>query len=511
MPLSARNSFDVFKFVALVPVDIFTCFADDDTFISLGTEYYFAFPKNLESLPSLGFADPNLRVKASSNDMSTANVGVYDRSGDVLYLNGFGEVDIDIDNELMSIVERDKGLRLDSGGKGVSVVAFSEEFTSADTFLVLPPVYLPDINYEYFAVSVDKSENETTYGSAILIVASEDNTNITLIPTADLVNISIAQDITGSGESGERLYVVLGKMDTLYISSLDNLSGTRVVANKPITFISGHECGTVPTGESFCDHLFEQIPPTTTWGKEFYTVPLSARNSFDVFKFVASTDDTSITGVCGPINTTMSYFISTAGDILSLRVSSTQFCSFASSNPVLLVQFAVATSVDNVNADPFMLIVPPSEQYRNDYYIPTFQSRYGDLSHFVNIAIKANFDRNVLRLNGDPIAGTWTRIFCQENNENPCAHGIQMSINQSNGSYILSSQQPDASFGVTVYSFGIRVGQGHVGGLKQQPVTCELLNILCYTTFYLVCSKWKERHISIYVHSCVMLLRCVVV
>ena len=39
-------------------------------------------------------------------------------------------------------------------GEALSVVALAEEFTSVDSFKVLPCVYLPDSGYEYYAVSV---------------------------------------------------------------------------------------------------------------------------------------------------------------------------------------------------------------------------------------------------------------------------------------------------------------------------------------------------------------------
>ena len=450
------------------------CFAADEAFTSLGTEYYFAFPKNLESLPSIAFAPPNLRFKVLTDENTSTDIEVFTSlSEETLHFTAPTEIEVDIGNELTSIAERNKGLKIISGGNGVSVVALSEEYTSADTFLLLPPVYIPGINYEYYAVSVERAENETVHKSAVLIVATEDDTYITLIPTAD-VNIASAPNISGSGDIGEPIYVTLKQMDTLYVTSLENLSGTRAVANKPITFISGHECGTLPTGESFCDQMFEQISPTTTWGKEFYTVPLGARQSFDIFMFVASANDTVITRVCNLNRIT--YNIPKAGDVISLNVTSQEFCSFTSNNPVLLVQFAVATTIDNVTADPFMMVVPPFEQYRKDYLIPTFESRYGDLTSFVNIVIKAVFDRTALRFNGSPIEDEWTNISCDGDVMVPCAYGIQLNIGATGESQnTLSTEQPDATFGVTVYSFGTRVGQGHVGGLNQLPVTCKLL------------------------------------
>ena len=445
------------------------CSTANESFTSLGTEFYVAFPNNLEFQPLI--SDANLRLKIATSEKDPVNFEVSTRTDeDQHYLTSLGQsAEVKVNNELKlsSITERDKGILIRSDNN-VSVVALSEEFTSADMFLVLPPIYLPD-QYEYYAVSVEKEVNQTTHKSAILIVASEDDTSITLTLSQN-VNVSSAPDIEGSGVAGEPMFVTLEKMDTLYITSLENLSGSRVVANKPITFISGHECGNLPAGEDFCDQMFEQIPPTSTWGKEFYTAPLRSRQSFDTLLFVASEDSTTVTGVCSPPNVTSTLEISSAGGIASLNVPSTLFCSFVSNKPVLVVQFAVAASVDNASADPFMMIVPPVEQYRNEYLVSTFQTETATTeNYFINIVIKAESDQDSVLLNGSAIFEPWTEIPCDEEMQRPCAYGVQININISNSTYVLSHIRGE-SFGATVYSFGARVGQGYVAGMNQKPL-----------------------------------------
>lgn len=380
------------------------------------------------------------------------------------------EVNIPIEQKLGNITERNKGIRIKAPDRyGVSVVAMSEEVTSADMFLVLPPVYLPD-QYEYYAVSVEEVMDELdqlVHMSAFLIVASEDDTSIVVTLTRN-VNISSAADISGSGNVGEPMFITLNEKDTLYITSLEDLSGSRVVANKPITFISGHECGNLPTDMKFCDQMFEQIPPTSTWGKKFYTAPLSSRQSFDHYKVVASENDTTVSSACSLPIVRMG-----AGDVISFNVPSERFCSFTSNKPVLLVQFAVATTVDNASADPFMMIIPPIEQYRDEYLVTTFRTKSFPEKYFVNIVIEAEFDRELVLLNGFNIAETWTEIPCEGDEPRTCAYGVQVNVNVSDGALLLSHKFPNVPFGVTVYSFGIRVGQGYVAGLNQKPVACK--------------------------------------
>ena len=96
--------------------------------------------------------------------------------------------------------------------------------------------------------------------------------------------------------------------------------------------------------------MIEQIPPTATWGKEYFTVPLKSREDFDVFIILASEDDTVVTRVCSPGTTHSVFNITNAGGFVSMNISSEQYCSFTSNKPVLLVQFAVASDVDKVDA-----------------------------------------------------------------------------------------------------------------------------------------------------------------
>lgn len=484
---------------------LYICYTAEEAFTSLGTEFYVAFPNNLELTPALSKANLRLRIATHEEDPVTITVQDVSRRPEEYITNRekSAEVEVDIKQKLRTISERSKGLKVESvNKKGVSVVALSEERTSGDLFLVLPPVYLPD-HYEYYAVSVEEVMDEPIHMSAFLIVATDNNTSIRITPTQN-VNISSAADITGSGIVGVPMLVTLNEMDTLYIFSLNDLSGSKVVSNKPITFISGHECGNLPATMEFCDQMFEQIPPTSTWGMEFFTAPLVSRENFDHYKFVSSEDNTSIKTVC---DASREIQMQRAGDVISFDVSSDTFCSFSSNKPVLLVQFAVATTVDNVSADPFMMLIPPVKQYRNEYLITTFETKTPSTEeYFLNIVIKDDSDRNGVLLNGRAITDTWSPISCEGNNQMACAYGVQLSINVSDGAQTVSHDSSDVAFGVTVYSFGVRVGQGYAAGLNQKPVTCK-----CNETSTMCSSEenlfrnfgWVSRHLHVHLYQCV--------
>ena len=290
----------------------------EEAFVSEGNTFYLGFFSNF--FPGRFFSRADIRLLVGVNEGQGVRFTVEARGQETTYTTSGGlptEIDLNTDLRLSSIRTRDKGIFVRSlQGETLSVVALAEEFTSIDTFKVLPCVYLPDFGYEYYAVSVpilrvpidyddptDEQEFSDPLGnSAIVMVASEDDTIITLNLT-QTVDISAAEDLinqigASTIQNGRLETLVLNRMQTLYISSLDDLTGSRVVSDKPIAFISGHECGTLPNNFLFCDQLVEQIPPTSTWGRRFITTSIATRTQYDVLKVVASRDGTVFNGQC---------------------------------------------------------------------------------------------------------------------------------------------------------------------------------------------------------------------
>ena len=71
--------------------------------------------------------------------------------------------------------------------------------------------------------------------------------------------------------------------------TIEDLTGTFIQSNKPISVFVGHRCGQVPSGVEHCNYVVEQIPPDVTWGKKFFTVPLGLRKSGERYKIATST------------------------------------------------------------------------------------------------------------------------------------------------------------------------------------------------------------------------------
>ena len=459
-----------------------------EEFCSEGSKYYMAFFDNLEVIPILSRAKTMLQV--NNIDSITENVLI-------TYESGKQEMKLDAgsshvfalptDIRLQDNGKTDRGVCIQSEeGAKLLVTADGSEFTSSDTFQLLPCVYLPSI-YEYYAVSVaiddrvvfdpDGEEiiSQLQGNSVLAIVASEVNTQVTIITS---------QYVSGNDtRPGTEQTIILNEKESFLVSRPQDLTGSRVIANKPVSVFSGHECGNMPSDLGFCDHMVEQIPPTATWGKEFFAISFMGRPE-DQFKAVSSRENNNIAWTCTNLTTTSIISderdLPTAGSSVEFSIERNHFCRFTSRFPVLLVQFSIGGSMDvgSFVADPSMTIIPPVGQYRNSYMLNYFQgSRF--VEYFVNIILLSNGD-NVLTqdtlLNGNTIEESWTEFQCEDENGATftCAYGVQIKLPIETEIVSLSHNSPDAQVMGIVYSVDYRTGQATFSGMTQKPIACKL-------------------------------------
>ena len=376
----------------------------------------------------------------------------------------------------------------------LSVVAYVEEFISSDTYKVLPCILLPVETYEYYAVSVpiakipvydyddgtgNNEEFEEPQGnSAIVIVTSERETflNITLTQTVEITAEDLLLQIPeGKFEVGRPVTVKLpNQAQTLYIASENDLTGSRVMSDKPISFISGHECGNIPEGINYCDQLVEQIPPTATWGKTFILRTIAGRTAYDIIKVLASQDNTDVTVSCTNIPLQTSSI--SKGEFKDVNVSSNTSCFFSSTRPILLVQFSVASNIDGVfQGDPLMVVIPPIEQYRSSYSISILSPSLTSFPvlreqlNFINIMVPVGVDPSGIRLNDSDLSDVmFTSTPCGGNIEGSCGSTALVPVPEGQSS--LTHTDPSATFGAIVYWLAFRVGSGYFAGMTQKPI-----------------------------------------
>ena len=373
-----------------------------------------------------------------------------------------------------------KGIRIKAQGKRrIAVFGQHEEVGSNDAYLALPVISRPPgSSYEYIVASVFgfSGSAQKAKDSVVLIIGTENDTMIILEPST-VIHHSYA--ILSNGKfvpeaPVDTRTITIQRFQTFYIQVHgEDMSGTRIIANKPISVFSGHECASIPFNSQPCDMLIEQIAPIDTWGIEVVTIPLKTRSA-DVIKVFALQDSTTVNVTHTDINSGMvtsdPSFILNRNQFRQLVIS--DFSLIQSNNPIGVFQFSRSYTTDNVIiSDPFMLSVPSCEQYRDSYSVapaPFDPSIKGTAAgrvayvNYTNIAVPAEyFSTNMITVNNNPVNATEFSPIRRADNS-IWGYGAQLLLD--GGAQIIKHQDPNATMSVTMYGFSKRMSWGCTGG-----------------------------------------------
>ena len=263
-------------------------------------------------------------------------------------------------------------------------------------------------------------------------------------------------------------------METYLYGSLHDLTGTKAISNKPISFFSGHECMYVPTNVTHCDHLIQQLPDTSTWGTHFLSASFAGRDSGEIYRVLASQPSTTVTFTCSTLSQSSTYTLPSAGSWVEITTLDDSFCSIVSNNPVLLAQFALGGTIDGLG-DPFMVVVPAIDQYSNNYVIPSFhQFSQNYISIFVS---PEHYQPKDIYVDGVSLqTSTWTAIYCPSNTA--CGYSAYVSL--AAGDHRIYHTNKQATIGVIVYGFKRDVSYGYLGGLRPAIMQGTLYGSMVY-------------------------------
>ena len=381
-----------------------------------------------------------------------------------------------------------KGIHIKAkNGRKIVLFGQNEQVASNDAYLALPVVTLPGKrSYEYIVASVygDSGTISQAKDSVALIVGTVNDTEVIIDPSVVIRNgfapaETAYQFIPGAHVSLNT--ITIQRFQTFYLQVRGgDISGTRIVVNKPISVFSGHECANVPLKSEPCDMLIEQIPSTDTWGSEVITVPLITKKGGDIIKVIASQDATTVnvtrTNIDDDMVTRDPSFILNAGQFKELLIK--EFSLIQSDHPIGVFQIGKSYTADNViMSDPLMLFVPPYEQYHSSYAVATapFEpSLTKDVNgrvayvNYTNIAVPVEFfNASLIIINNRPVNASDFKPI-RRADDSIWGYGAQLLLDQ--GAQIIKHEDPNAVLSVTLYGFSNQQSWGCVGGVGLAPV-----------------------------------------
>ena len=259
---------------------------------------------------------------------------------------------------------------------------------------------------------------------------------------------------------GIKYRVRMNRLQNVYIFSCDDLSGTKMITDKPVSVFSGHQCGNVPWNVHYCNYLIEHIPPTALWGTVHYITPLASRMSYTI-KILATHDTTNINIYC---NNTRNFYSINEGGYINQTLLMQEYCVIHSTKKVLVVQFAHGEGVRSAVGDPTMTLVPSTNQYMNKFDFSTLSN--SSFNHYISIIVMAQYYQpNMIYLIVDGITrsvGTQQWVPIQVNSTTE-AYATQVNIPV--GITTIYHSDPTSQLTVIVYGFAQGDGYGHIGGI----------------------------------------------
>lgn len=250
----------------------------------------------------------------------------------------------------------------------VPVVAYQiNPFGGGSAAVTAGSLLLPTSAWDVEYIAVNVTPQGIAGSPSMNIVAKEDGTTVTLTPNA-AVN---GGNGIPAGAAGQPMNIVLNKGQHAQITQNAELTGSTVIADKPIGFMAGQPCMNMPTSTAFCDHGEQMIPPVRALGSQYVGVMYRARNAAETSTFwriVGAVDGTVLTystNVGGP--TTIN-----KGQAITFQTG-TPFVVQSQDNDHPFMLFTYMTGSEFINAggsgfgDPDFVVSVPPQQYLSQY------------------------------------------------------------------------------------------------------------------------------------------------
>ena len=438
-----------------------------------GTEFWLGFMENVD-----GQAASSLEIFLTSKQQANVNIFIYNgnTSRDIVVMpqQTVREViHLGTENPFAARgseqIER-KAIRVTSDVP-ISVYAFNNRDRSGDAAVILP------------ITALGKSYRATTYHEipppGDNFTQNSDQAELIIVATANDTNIDITPSTTtlqGRPE-GETFSITLNRGDVYQVQANGDLTGTLIESasqneedcknfavfggNKWTRVTAGNDCSVPGRPGGFAgDHLYEQMYPINTWGREYTALPFQLRTGY-VLRTMAAEDGTTV-NIDGQVRTLNAGEYETTTHMAVARVESDK--------PIQVAQFSESLSCDFQTTtgpgDPFMLMLSPNEQQLREI---TFNALNAAQIEFYYVAlITPTLATGELFLNGVQVE---SNFFFEQVPGNPDLSHVTVAIQQAEDVTVTS----DTGFIAYVYGFGNIESFGYVAGASLENLNLEVV------------------------------------
>jgi gliding motility-associated-like protein len=325
----------------------------------------------------------------------------------------------------------------------------------------------PTLGREYYSVNYTQKSNENNSNSWFFVVATEDNTQIEITPSANT---------TGGWTAGTTYTVTLNKGQIYNVLGIVNgcsggggggnnctgvdLTGSKIKSvpvngqcNKIAVYCGSGKISIGCTNAGSSDNLIQQMYPVNTWGKTFLTAPAGGNQSNNYYRIVRTNPASVVT-----LNGTSISTWQTAGSVSYYEFNNNIPNYISSTDPIIVAQYFTTQgcSGNGSPGDPEMIYLNPIEQTISNVTLNS-NVNFAITVHYINVIVKnAGTALSSFRIDGMPPTGTFIT-----HPANTAYSYIQIPVN--GGAHNLKCDTP---FTAIAYGFGNAESYGYSAGVN---------------------------------------------
>ena len=209
-----------------------------------GSDFWVGFQANYSGSPTLTlFISGGTATSGTVTPMGAPGIPFTVTPGSV--------TSVPIDTSYMAAAAdgiENKGIHITAGAP-ITVYGLNRIPATTDAYLAIPTASL---GTTYRVVSYVTSG----FNDGLQVVATQDGTTVTITPKVAM----------GPHPAGVAYTEALNTGQSYQLDQTGDVTGTTVTANHPISVYGFAQCTDIPEGFSACDHIDEQMPPTSAWG-----------------------------------------------------------------------------------------------------------------------------------------------------------------------------------------------------------------------------------------------------
>ncbi|XP_045702795.1 IgGFc-binding protein isoform X1 [Phyllostomus hastatus] len=241
----------------------------------------------------------------------------------------------------------------------ISVQAINTKPNTGEVTL-LRPVWALGTEYFVFTTSSRSIKNVKEFA----VVAGASGASI---------SVQLKGAVTFQGKiypAGSVLSVTLKAYQVAQVQSEADLSGSKVTASSPVAVLSGHTCASKHTS---CNHVVEQLLPTSAWGTRYVVPPLASQVRFDL-AYVMASQATKLTYYHGSISNVR---MLQEGDVIEFEVRPSQPLYLSADVGIQVLLFGAGGNRDKMTYDTYLVLIPDVAAYCSAYVVSSIPGSKG--------------------------------------------------------------------------------------------------------------------------------------